>query len=165
MERHWRWCSSSCRSYTGDLRVNEVVVVFRREVGFGCRLVFTEKVINRSPNASSIAAGCADFLPPVCSCLGLRQFTTALQCITPSCSRCSGFLSALNFLSSHRLLSVSCGIRRRTMVVMVGPGERQSSTGPSHSGESSGVHRAVDLSRLMKSADLKVFHEWRVVMT
>ena len=93
---HWRWCSSSCCSYTGDLRVSGVVVVFRREIGFGCGLVFTEKVINRSQNAASIAAACADFIPPVCSCLGLRQFTTALQSITPSCSR-FGLSAGLKF--------------------------------------------------------------------
>ena len=83
---HRRECSSICRSYAGDLGVDEVVVVFCREVGFGGGLVFAEKVVDHSPYASSFAAGCADFLPPVCGCLGLRQFTAAFQCVMPSCS-------------------------------------------------------------------------------
>ena len=158
------------------------MVVFRREVGFGGGLVFTEKVINRSPNASSIAAGCADFLPSVCSYLELRQFTTALQSITPSCSR-FGLSVGLEFLSSRRatfrvlrhssLYHGRCGRTRRTTVFDGAISSRRAvmillycaARLPMPGSKSSGVHRVVDLSRLMKSADVNVFHERRVVMT
>ena len=93
-----RLSAGSCWSDTSNLGVDVFVVgaYMRRKTKFGAIFGFVKKVADRSPNISSIAAGCVKFLTPVrCRLLEWVNFLLLFNAWRHlDCA--SSFLSVLN---------------------------------------------------------------------